>query len=173
MKKYLLSLMLFAAVSSLALYVVSCQKEHNPANEPAINTTQPSTETSAADERVPRIQLTKIVSFCDCTPKTCNNLGAPSTGNKYNGIRTIVTSFTHNLFNVNGTGLTYTIYQGSNCSGPVIASFVCTNQTMEYVSASLQNNTTYSVNITYPGDVPVCGQATTSNCRTQPCSINQ
>jgi hypothetical protein len=171
MKKYLLSLMLFAAVSSLALYVVSCQKEHNPTSETAINTTQPSTETSGADERNPRIQLVSTTSLCDCSQRTCSTISAPSTGNQFNGIRTMVTDFTHNLFNINGNGLRYTIYQGINTNGPIVASFICNSKIMNYVNPVLLNNTAYCVKISYPGDVDVEGYVTTSNCRSLPCGI--
>lgn len=172
MQKRFFSLLLLCSVFGLAMYFISCQKESTQLENQALTSNQQVTQEAVATERGPLI-LGTVSTFCSCSTQQCNTLGAPTNGNQYNGIKIVLDPVTHAYYNQNGNSLTYTIRQGSSCSGPIVASFNCANSTVKYVSAALLNNTTYTVLISRVTSSSPCYAVTTSNCRSIPCDNNQ
>ncbi len=160
MKK--LSFFAFVLVALSALYFVACQKdtEAQAANEVSVNQEE-------VVDRMPLI-LGTVTTNCICGDKQCSLMSIGTT--QRNAINIALNSLTHNYYNVNGPGLTYTIYPGNNCSGTPVANFTCSLANVTFATGSLTNNTTYSVKISSGSASSPCYVITTGNCAGVPCS---
>ncbi len=162
MKK--LSFFAFVLVALSAVYFVACQKEAVvPAVAEATVTDQISEERSAPLEFA-------LTSLCVCGDQYCTVYGAPTA--KRNALKFTVTPSTHSQYNLNGPGITYTIYSGNSCSGIPIASFLCNKKTVVYANSQLVNGGQYSVRGTSNGGTSTCYTTQVGNCNGLPCDIS-